>query len=161
MFPAVLRNPGCLYRIPDPNFSIPDPGSKRLGSRIRNPHQSIFFNPKIVSKLTEIWYGMFIPDPDLDFLPNQDLGFWIQGSKRHRIPDPDPQHWLPVPPYRYRLCHTSSPIPVFRSTMVFIPLIHQVSVRYSDLQYWCVFWFLCKIPWIEGVRIQFPTVVIF
>jgi hypothetical protein len=20
----------------------------------------------------------------------------IQGSKRHRIPDPDPQHWLPV-----------------------------------------------------------------
>jgi hypothetical protein len=21
-------------------------------------------------------------------------GYWIQGSKSHRIPDPDPQHWL-------------------------------------------------------------------
>jgi hypothetical protein len=28
---------------------------------------------------------MFIPDPDLNFLPR------IQGSKRHRIPNPDPQ----------------------------------------------------------------------
>jgi hypothetical protein len=30
---------------------------------------------------------MFIPDPDLDILPIRD-----QGSKRHRIPDSDPQH---------------------------------------------------------------------
>ncbi len=29
---------------------------------------------------------MFIPDPDLDFYPSR-----IPGSKRHRIPDPDPQ----------------------------------------------------------------------
>ncbi len=30
---------------------------------------------------------MFIPDPDPDFYPSR-----IQGSIRHRIPDPDPQH---------------------------------------------------------------------
>jgi hypothetical protein len=23
-----------------------------------------------------------------------EIGSWIQGSKRHRIPDRDPQHWL-------------------------------------------------------------------
>jgi len=28
-----------------------------------------YFNPKIVSKLLEVSSGMFIPDPDLDFLP--------------------------------------------------------------------------------------------
>jgi hypothetical protein len=30
---------------------------------------------------------MFIPDPDLEFLPIPD-----PGVKRHRFPDPDPQH---------------------------------------------------------------------
>ncbi len=29
---------------------------------------------KIISKLSEIWSGMFIPDPDLDFLPIPDPG---------------------------------------------------------------------------------------
>ncbi len=33
---------------------------------------------------------MFIPDPEADFLPSR-----AQGSKRHPIPDPDPQHWCP------------------------------------------------------------------
>ncbi len=41
---------------------------------------------KIVYKLSEIWSGLFIPDPDLDFLPIPDSR--IQGSKMHRIPDP-------------------------------------------------------------------------
>jgi hypothetical protein len=31
---------------------------------------------------------MFIPDPYLDFLPIPVPGSWIQGSIRHRIPDP-------------------------------------------------------------------------
>jgi hypothetical protein len=35
---------------------------------------------------------LFILDPDPDFLHIPDLGAGIQGSKRHRIPDPDPQH---------------------------------------------------------------------
>ncbi len=32
---------------------------------------------------------MFIPNLDLDFYPSR-----IQGSKRHRITDPDPEHWI-------------------------------------------------------------------
>jgi hypothetical protein len=63
----------------------------------------------MVSKLSEIWFGMFIPDPDLDFINITDPGsrgqrHRIPGSKtpdpgvkdtgsrgqRHRIPDPDP-----------------------------------------------------------------------
>jgi hypothetical protein len=49
------------------------------------------FMQKIVIKLSKIWFWDLrsgirkkpIPDP----------GSRIQGSKRHRIPDPDPQHW--------------------------------------------------------------------
>jgi hypothetical protein len=32
------------------------------------------------------------PDQEPDFLPIPDPGSWIQESKRHRIPDLDPQH---------------------------------------------------------------------
>ncbi len=50
------------------------------------------FTQKIVKKLSKIWVWdpgsetrkKLIPDP----------GSRIQGSKRHRIPDPDPQHCL-------------------------------------------------------------------
>jgi hypothetical protein len=47
---------------------IPD-----LGSVARNLS---ILTQKIVFKLSEIWSGLFIPDPDPDFLP---------------IPDPDPE----------------------------------------------------------------------
>ncbi len=86
--PPPPRHPCCKSErfVPDPNFSIPDPGSKRF--RIRVKDSSIFI-PKIVSKLSEIWSGMFIPDPGSWILPIQD-----RGSKRQRIPDP--QHcWAP------------------------------------------------------------------
>ncbi len=63
-------------RIPYPNFSIPDPGSA-----------SSILTQKIVSKLSEIWSGLFILDPDPEFLPSR-----FQGSKRHRITDP--QHCI-------------------------------------------------------------------
>jgi hypothetical protein len=33
--------------------------------------------------------GSGIRDPEKNY-----SGSWIRGSKRHRIPDPDPQHWL-------------------------------------------------------------------
>jgi hypothetical protein len=45
-----VADPGCLSRIPEPNFSIPDPGSNRF--RILDPHPRILvgtvriFNPK-------------------------------------------------------------------------------------------------------------------
>ncbi len=52
----------------DPNFSIPDPGSKRF--QIPDPHKIIKFifnlTQKIVSMLSEIGSVMFSPDPDLD-----------------------------------------------------------------------------------------------
>ncbi len=85
----------------DPNFS--HPGSEFLPSRIRDTgririKEFKYFNQKMVSKLSEIWSRLFIPYPDPDFLPILDPGFkgqkrpCTQGSKRHRIPDPDPQH---------------------------------------------------------------------
>ncbi len=57
-----------------------------------------------MSKLPEkiIWYRMCVSDPDPDFPPIPDpdpgsrgqknTGSRIQGSKKHRIQDPDPQH---------------------------------------------------------------------
>jgi hypothetical protein len=89
-----IPDPGCIFfpsRIPDPNFS-------HLGSRIRIKRFK-YFNTKIVSKLSEIWLGLFIPDPDLVFFfyPSRipDPG-WSRGQRGtgSRIPDPDPQHCL-------------------------------------------------------------------
>jgi hypothetical protein len=50
------------------------------------------FTHKIVTKLSKIWVwdpGSKIRDPEITY-----SGSLIQGAKRHRIPDPDPQHWL-------------------------------------------------------------------
>ncbi len=50
------------------------------------------FTQKIVTKLSK--YGFGIRDPEKTY-----SGSRIPGSKTHRIPDPDPQHWnlLPTP----------------------------------------------------------------
>jgi hypothetical protein len=51
------------------------------------------FSHKIVNKLSKIWIwnpGSEIRDPEKTY-----SGSRIQGSKRNRIPDPDPQHWDP------------------------------------------------------------------
>jgi hypothetical protein len=66
---------------PHPNFFHP-------GSRIRIKNLDIV-TQKIVSKLSEIGSGWFIPDPDPDFLPIPDPGSRVTGSW---IPDPEPQH---------------------------------------------------------------------
>jgi hypothetical protein len=65
-----------MFSIPDPNFFLPGSASKNLSILIQ----------KIVSKLSEIWSGLSIPDPDPDFITHP--GSWIHGSERHRIPDP-------------------------------------------------------------------------
>jgi hypothetical protein len=52
------------------------------------------FTQKIVTNLSKIWVwdpGSEIRDPEKTY-----SGSGIPGSKRHRIPDPDPQHWLNV-----------------------------------------------------------------
>ena len=50
-----VADPGCFTRITDPNFSIPDPGSKRFQIPDPHPHQrmSVFLTPKTISKLSE------------------------------------------------------------------------------------------------------------
>ncbi len=76
---------GCLSRIPDPNCLHPR-------SRIRIKEFK-YFNPK----KPKAWFlSSRKYDPGcssrirmLTFYPSR-----IQGSKRHWIPDPDPQHWL-------------------------------------------------------------------
>ncbi len=73
-------------------FSIPGPGSASKNLSI--------LTQKIVFKLSEIWSGLFIPDPDCSSrirIPDPDFYLYrILGSKRHWIPDPDPQHCFPV-----------------------------------------------------------------
>ncbi len=49
--------------------------------------------PKILS-LNSQKYGFGIRDPGSKKKPIPDHISRIQGSKRHRIPDPDPQHWF-------------------------------------------------------------------
>jgi hypothetical protein len=60
--------------IPDPNFfhhgsrvkKLPDPGSASASKNLS------ILTQNIVSKLSEILSGMFVPDPDFDFLPIPD-----------------------------------------------------------------------------------------
>ncbi len=58
---------GSRMFIPDPNFFHP-------GSRTRIKEFKYFSPQNIVSKLSEIWSRLFIPDPDPDFLPISDPG---------------------------------------------------------------------------------------
>jgi hypothetical protein len=59
--------------IPDPNFSIPDPGAKK----VPDPHQRIkvFLTQTIFSNLSGmVRSGMFIPDPDPLPIPDPGSG---------------------------------------------------------------------------------------
>jgi hypothetical protein len=109
-----VADPGYLSRIPDPVFypsRIPDLGSKNINftkfnyfifemlkKKIWANFQRIIelFTQKIVSKLSKIW----VWDPG----SGKNL-FRIPESKRHRIPDPDPQHCTPHPPYVTKYSH--------------------------------------------------------
>ncbi len=87
--------------IPDPGaepFPSLIQGQKDSGSRIRIriKKKFVFLTQKIFSKLSEIWSGIFDPDPDPGsgswFFTHP--GSWIQGSNRQQILDPDPQYCL-------------------------------------------------------------------
>jgi hypothetical protein len=70
---------------------IPDPAFFHPGSRIRIKEFKCF-NPKkwfLSSRKYDPGCSSRIPDPDADFHPSR-----ILESKRHRIPDPDPQNWI-------------------------------------------------------------------
>ncbi len=73
-----IHNTASLFQCCGSGMFIPDPNFFHPGSRIRIKEFK-FSTQKIVHKLTEIWSGLFIPDPDPDFYPSR-----IQGSKRHR-----------------------------------------------------------------------------
>ena len=59
------------------------------------------FTKKMVKKLFKIW--SLDPGSEIRDLEKTYSGSRIQGSKRHRIPDPDPQHWLKVMYPQHRL----------------------------------------------------------
>ncbi len=69
-----------MFIIPNPNLSIPDPGSKRFW--IPEPHQRIYvvLTQKTVSKLLEKLYDMFFPEPEFS-IPDPGSG----GKKKRRI----------------------------------------------------------------------------
>jgi hypothetical protein len=75
-------------------------GQNDTGSRILDPdpQQKIeiyqYLTPIIVTKLVELWSGMFIVDPGSGFFPSR---IPDPGVKKHRIPDLDPHHWIPDP----------------------------------------------------------------
>ncbi len=89
--------------IPDPNFIIPDTGSEIYIKEFK------YFKPKkwfLSSRKYDTGCSSPIRIPDLypDFLPIPDNGSRIQGSKRHRLPDP--QHWSYFHEFGFRN-HTS------------------------------------------------------
>jgi hypothetical protein len=96
-----VADPGCLSRIPDPIFSIPDPNCLHPGSQILIKELK-YFNPKkpkkwgLRSKKYDLGCSSRIPDPDADFQvqPIPDPGSRGQKGTQSRIPDPDPQHCL-------------------------------------------------------------------
>ncbi len=71
-----VSDPGYLYRNPDPNFSIPVPGSKR--SRIPDPHQRIkvFLTQKLFLSARKYDPGCSSQIPNPDFFPS-----WIPGKR--------------------------------------------------------------------------------
>ncbi len=97
--PSHLRfaDPGCLFRIMDPNFwhpgylififSIPDFRIRIKEFKYFNTKKwflsSRKYDPCCSSRIRILtFYSSRVPDPG------------SRGSKRHRIPDPDPQHWF-------------------------------------------------------------------
>jgi hypothetical protein len=56
-------DPGCLSRISDPNFPIPDPGSRIQGLKDPGSKNIWFLTQKTVYKLSDKLFGIFIPDP--------------------------------------------------------------------------------------------------
>ncbi len=83
-----VADPGCLSRIPYPNFfptRILDPNFFHLKAQI-SIKEFRYFNPK------NDFLSSLIPDPGTR--GQKGTGSRIQGSKRHRIPDPDAKHWF-------------------------------------------------------------------
>jgi hypothetical protein len=66
-------------------FFIPDPNFFHPGFRIRIKEFKYLSKKKLFLGSRKYNPGLFIPDPDLGFLPIPDPGV-------KKVPDPDPQH---------------------------------------------------------------------
>jgi hypothetical protein len=115
-FPTLIPDLGS--RIPDPKTATKEKGEKKLDVKpfyVATKFYKIvnYFSFEVIKK--KIWanflriielftkklskssskYGLGIRNPrsGIRKKPIPDPGSRIQGSKRHRIPDPDPQHW--------------------------------------------------------------------
>ncbi len=127
IIPPVLRILRVVY--PGSQFShlvsrvkkIPSPGSTSASKNRSN------FNPKncFYSKLSEIWSGMLIPDPDLDFYPSRIPNPGSRGQKGtgSRIPDP-------------QLHSTSKKIKFLRRRMV-LNLVKQATSLVNGVYHHC------------------------
>ncbi len=119
-----VADPGCLSRIPDPgSWFFTHPGSRiqkqQQKRELKKKFLSYLFLPQI-SQNCKLFYFWSAEEKNLGQFSKKyrtfnqkalknmvlgsgirDPGSRIQGSKRHRIPDPDPQHWE-------KGCHTGS-----------------------------------------------------
>ncbi len=126
---------------------IPDPGSDFFPSRIPDPNclhpgsrilikEFKYFNPKksnkMVSKLLKNMIRVVHPGSRIRMLTFSHPGSRIQGVKKHPIPDPDPQHWFPVPFF------SSSPFPKKCHFLSFQSEVFRIRDVYRNiLKYLC------------------------
>jgi hypothetical protein len=87
-FRMFILDPGSEFSIPGSRihtvYKIPDPGSASASKNLSFLTQKLFLS----SQNYDPGCLFFVPDTDLDFLPFPGPWSWIQGSKRHLIPDP-------------------------------------------------------------------------
>ncbi len=95
-----VADPGCFPRITDPKFSYPrsriqiffitDPDTPPPSPREwASKNLSILTQKNCFQVLGNMIRVVHPGSRSRFFYP-----YWIQGSKRHRIPDQDPQHWM-------------------------------------------------------------------
>jgi hypothetical protein len=82
IFVSSVADPGCLSEIPNTNFSIPYPGSKKFRIRIRIKEFNYFLRKKLFPSFRKYDPGCSSRIRIQTFYPSR-----IQESKRHRIPD--------------------------------------------------------------------------
>ncbi len=112
---------------------IPGQTDSRIHIRIRNK-EFTYLTQKMVSKLSEIWSGMFIPDPDLHLLPIQDPGV-------KKAPDPGSgsatlhtRQKVTLTKCGYRWTVTTSFLTVFKTVRTYR---YNKKQRSGSMTFWC------------------------
>jgi hypothetical protein len=87
------RTLSAVLRIPDPIFSIPDPGLTIFLIPDPDKRIQVFLTQKTVISSQNYDPGCSSQILDLDFFPSP-IKILDPRVKKNRIPDPDPQHCL-------------------------------------------------------------------